>query len=50
MGLDRLFRIFDEDRDGKIKWDEFKTGVLKCMYGDSVQLDDFIFEFFDTNE
>lgn len=47
---ERLFKMFDEDRDDKIYWTSFKEGIKLCMFGTSQELDDFIFRFFDLGE
>ena len=49
-GIERLFNIFDENRNEKIYWTEFKNGVQMCMYGGDEQLNEFIFHFFDLSE
>lgn len=49
-GAERLFKMFDEDRDDKIYWTSFKEGIKLCMFGTPQELDDFIFRFFDLGE
>lgn len=49
-GSERLFNMFDENRDERIFWTEFKNGVEVCMYGDASRLNEFIFRFFDISE
>lgn len=48
--IERLFNLFDENRDGKIFWSEFKAGILTCMYGGEEDIGSFIFHFFDMSE
>lgn len=48
--VERLFNLFDENRDGKIFWSEFKSGILSCMFGCDDDIEKFIFHFFDCSE
>ena len=47
---ERLFNLFDDNRDERIYWTEFKNGVQQCMFGSDQDLDQFIFHFFDISE
>lgn len=42
--------MFDENRDEKIYWSDFKAGIKVCMFGSPQEVDDFIFRFFDLGE
>lgn len=48
--VERLFVMFDVNRDEKIYWTDFMRGLKQCMFADESELDGFIFHFFSLNE
>ena len=41
--------MFDLDNNKELKWNEFKDGLDKCMTKNAIELDNFLFDFFNIS-